>query len=115
MSNNTEYTFNSNTGPFLVEFDKLVMTENDTTMIWYKIIGSTMRLLFTAATAPAVSEDDKPMDYTMLSLYTQDGERITKPKCIPTPYRYNTRSAKDILWVNGFTLIHSKPRIQDLI
>ena len=51
MSNNTEYTFNSNVGPFLVEFDKLLMAEGDTTMIWYKIIGSTMRLLFTAATS----------------------------------------------------------------
>jgi hypothetical protein len=113
MTNNTEYTFNSNTGPFLVEFDTLLMAENDTTMIWYKIIGSTMRLLFTAATAR--SEEEKPLDYCMLSLYTQNGERIEDPKCIKQNLLYDTRSAKEILAANGFTLIHSKPRIQDLV
>ena len=113
MTNNTEYTFNSNVGPFLVEFDKLLMAEGDTTMIWYKIIGSTMRLLFTAATAR--SEEEKPLDYCMLSLYTQDGNRIDSPKCIKTFVLYDTRSAKEILAANGFTLIYSKPRIQDLI
>jgi hypothetical protein len=115
MSNNTEYTFNSNTGPFLVEFDKLVMTENDTTMIWYKVIGSTMRLLFMASTVAASSENDKPIDWCQLSLYTKDGNRIENPKCIKTPCILDTRSAKRILEENGFTLIYSKPRIQDLI
>lgn len=113
MSNNTEYTFNSNVGPFLVEFDKLLMSEGDTTMIWYKIIGSTMRLLFTAATAKC--EGREPFDYCMLSLYSQDGNRIEKPKCIKKSSLFDTRSAKQILAENGFTLIYSKPRIQDLI
>jgi len=113
MTNNTEYSFNSHTGPFLVEFDKLLITERNTTMIWYKIIGSTMRLLFTAGTYDAGTEQE--MDYAWLSLYTQEGERIDNPKCIRTPSILRTRSAKEILAANGFTLIHSKPRIQDLV
>ena len=113
MTNNVEYTFNSNVGPFLVEFDKLLMTEGDMTMIWYKIIGSTMRLLFMAATAR--SEEQKPLDYCTLSLYSQDGNRISDPKCLKKPCIYDTRSAKEILAANNFTLIYSKPRIQDLI
>ena len=113
MSNNTEYTFNSNVGPFLVEFDKLLMAEGDTTMIWYKIIGSTMRLLFTAATSQP--EGEEPRDYCILSLYSQDGNRIDSPKCIKKSLLFDTRSAKQMLAENGFTLIYSKPRIQDLI
>ena len=111
MTKNTEYTFNSNVGPFLVEFDKLLVTEGETTMIWYKIIGSTMRLLFTASSVLG----EKPFDYCSLSLYSQDGNRISNPKCITKAMIFDTRSAKEILAANNFTLIYSKPRIQDLI
>ena len=115
MTNNVEYTFNSNVGPFLVEFDKLMLTERETTMIWYKIIGSTMRLLFMASSVLPTSEKDKTIEYCTLSLYSQDGKRIESPKCITKPMLLDTRSAKQILAENGFTLIYSKPRIQDLI
>ena len=111
MTNNVEYTFNSNVGPFLVEFDKLLMREDETTTIWYKIIGSTMRLLFTASSVLG----EKPFDYCTLSLYNSDGVRISDPKCITKAVIFDTRSAKEILAANNFTLIYSKPRIQDLI
>jgi hypothetical protein len=109
MTNNTEYTFNSNTGPFLVEFERLLMSKDDKTYIQYKIIGSTFKLFFGAST------NLDGTHFVTLSLLTEDGKHIPDPKCIQKSAMFGTRSAKEILAANGFCLIYSKPRIQDLI
>jgi hypothetical protein len=106
MSETNNYTFSSSGLPRLVEFETLVSKDDNCTAIIYKIIGTTYRLQFVRTTL--VLDNNK--DFVSLWLIDKDGNKVNS-NLIKVPLIVNTRSSKQILEANGFTLIYSKSRV----
>jgi len=110
MSTTESYTFAASGFPRLVEFDRLIGEKDERgTMIAYRIIGTGYQLRFFRYTS-AIDNENR------VSLWLVDGRgQKIDTKIIKVPQIIGTRSAKAILEANGFTLIYSKSRVNELL
>ena len=110
MSNTESYTFAASGFPRLVEFERLIGEKDERgTMIQYRIIGTGYKLRFFRYTSAMDNEHR-----VSLWLVNDLGDKIDT-KIIKVPQIIGTRSAKTILEANGFTLIYSKSRVNELL
>jgi hypothetical protein len=110
MSTTESYTFAASGFPRLVEFERLIGEKDERgTMIQYRIIGTGYKLRFFRYTSAMDNENR-----VSLWLTNDFGEKIDT-KIIKVPQIIGTRSAKAILEANGFTLIYSKSRVNELL